>query len=371
MSGAKIPEINVTDLSKKLSPQVLTAHIPINGGFDLTYRCNLNCVHCYCNLPAGDKTASAREMPTSEFIRIMDELATAGTLYLTLTGGEPLLRPDFREIYLYAKKQGFLVTLFTNGTLITPDLADFLAAWPPSMVEITLYGADRVTYEKVTRVSGSYNRCLAGIRMLQERGVRVSLKAVALTLNRDQLPEIYRLAKEMGADRSFRYDCLIVPRLDGGRSPLAYRIPPSEIPALDLALPELSSGLLEYCQHGIPDQVSDKLYGCGAGLGLFHVDPYGYLKMCVMSEPAYNLRQGEFREGWDQVFPALRAERLSQESDCYGCTLRSVCTQCPARAQLECGDPHAPIPYLHEVAIERIKLAQQIPPLSTVSSLTA
>lgn len=365
---ATIPEINVTDLSKRISPQVLAAHIPINGGFDLTYRCNLNCVHCYCNLPAGDKAAATREMPTSEFIRIMDELAAAGTLYLTLTGGEPLLRPDFREIYLYAKRQGFLVTIFTNGTTITPSMADFLAEWPPSMVEITLYGADRATYEKITRVPGSYDRCLAGIRLLKERNVRVSLKAVALTLNKSQLPDIYRLAKEMGAASMFRYDCLIHPRLDGGRGPLAYRVPPTEIPALDLALPELSSALLAYCQHGIPNQASDNLYGCGAGLGLFHIDPYGYLKMCTISEPAYNLRTGRFREGWDQVFPARRAEKLSQKSACYGCTLRSVCTQCPARARLEYDDPHAPIPYFHDVALARIELAHSIPLLSTVGS---
>ena len=108
-----------------------TKRVPVNGSYELTFRCNLNCVMCYNNLPGNDRQAQARELTLPEIKRIFDQLAEAGCLWLQLTGGEALMRPDFKDIYLYAKAKGFLIRLFTNGTMLTPELADFLAAQPP------------------------------------------------------------------------------------------------------------------------------------------------------------------------------------------------------------------------------------------------
>ena len=132
--------------------------VPLAGTIELTRRCNHHCRHCYNNLPAGDSKALAEELNTDELLRILDELAASGCVWLLFTGGEILLRPDFLEIYIYAKERGFLITLFTNGTLITPQLADELARRRPFSIEITLYGATPETYERVTGVPGSFSR---------------------------------------------------------------------------------------------------------------------------------------------------------------------------------------------------------------------
>jgi MoaA/NifB/PqqE/SkfB family radical SAM enzyme len=117
---------------------------------ELTFRCNLQCAHCYCNLPLNDQDAINKELSTEKVCDILDQIADAGCLWLLLTGGEPLVRRDFLEIYTYAKKKGFMISLFTNGTLLTEKMADYLAEYPPFILEITLYGVTKETYESIT-----------------------------------------------------------------------------------------------------------------------------------------------------------------------------------------------------------------------------
>ena len=147
-----LPEVSITHFAERLNREILAKRIPLTGSIELTHRCNLRCVHCYCNLPAGERKAMSRELTTEEVLDIYDQIAEAGCLWLLITGGEPLLRKDFREALAGAKQRGFILTLFTNGTLITPETADFLTEWRPYSIEITLYGATRETYEKITGV---------------------------------------------------------------------------------------------------------------------------------------------------------------------------------------------------------------------------
>ena len=123
--------------------------VPLAGTIELTRRCNNRCRHCYNNLPAKDPKALASELSTSDIRRILDEIAAAGCVWLLMTGGEILLRPDFLELYRHAKKNGLLVTLFTNGTLVTPKLAEALVQSRPFAIEVTLYGSTAETYERV------------------------------------------------------------------------------------------------------------------------------------------------------------------------------------------------------------------------------
>ena len=123
-------ELAYRDFSKRLRERVAGKRIPLSGSLELTFRCNLRCVHCYLD---GQHTPSPEqhELTTSEITDIIDQIVAEGCLWLLLTGGEPLVRPDWKEIYLYAKRKGLIITLFTNGTLLTPEDADFLAEWRP------------------------------------------------------------------------------------------------------------------------------------------------------------------------------------------------------------------------------------------------
>jgi MoaA/NifB/PqqE/SkfB family radical SAM enzyme len=139
MKSPPLSAISYAQFSERLNKKVIAKRIPIKGSFELTLRCNLRCLHCYCNLPLNDQDAIEKELTCEEVFSIFNQIAEAGCLWLLLTGGDPLLRKDFLEIYTYAKKKGFLISLFTNGTLITPRIADHLAEWLPYIVEVTLY----------------------------------------------------------------------------------------------------------------------------------------------------------------------------------------------------------------------------------------
>ena len=139
---------------------------------ELTERCNFGCVHCYINQSAGDQAIKAREMSTAQVQAILDEAAALGALEVRFTGGEPLLREDFSEIYLHARRLGMRVTLFTNGSLVTPELADLFARVPPMQpIEISIYGMTPQGYATVTGVQGAYRAVRRGIELLVERQV--------------------------------------------------------------------------------------------------------------------------------------------------------------------------------------------------------
>jgi radical SAM protein with 4Fe4S-binding SPASM domain len=310
------------------------------------------CVHCYCNLPANDQQASSEELSYDEICAILDEAAERGCLWLMLTGGEPLLRPDFLDIYTLAKKKGMLVTLFTNGTLLNEEKADYLAEWPPYKVEITLHGVTRETFERVSRVPGSYDRCMGGIELLLERDIRLGLKTTVTTLNVRELWETKAYVEALGLD--FRFDAMLIPRLDGSKGPHQVRLTPDEVVELDLQDEERSREMERVCQQcwGVP--ADDRLYSCGAGQWSFHVDPYGSLSMCLTNHAhTYDLRQGSFGEGWRDFIPAVRSLKAQKAVKCRTCPAISLCGQCPAWSYLEHGDLETPVEYLCGVAQQR------------------
>ena len=128
--------------------------IPGSFEIELTARCNNDCRHCYINLPAGDRAARARELSFDEICSVADQAVELGALWCLLTGGEPLLRPDFSDIYLALKKRGLLVSVFTNACLVRPEHVELFRRYPPRDLEITTYGASREAYERVTSRAG-------------------------------------------------------------------------------------------------------------------------------------------------------------------------------------------------------------------------
>ncbi len=238
----------------RLKRQVGDRRVPLGGTLELTHRCNNRCRHCFNNLRSDDAPALGRELSTREVARILDEAAALGCVWVLLTGGETLLRPDFRDIYDHARGLGLLVTLFTNGTLVTPELADHLDRQRPFSVEITLYGATRETYERVTANPGSYDACLRGIRLLRERGLPLKLKSTVSTLNRHEIAAMKRLAED-DLGLPFRFDALLNPRCDGRPGPLALRLTAEEVVALDLADPARAEALREFAACHPTDRV--------------------------------------------------------------------------------------------------------------------
>ena len=328
--------------------------IPISGMIEVTQRCNHQCAHCYVNLPINDKEARSRELTYDEHCRILDEITAAGCLWVCFTGGEIFLRKDFLDIYAYAKKKGLLPTLFTNGTLITPEIADYLVKWRPFNIEITLYGHTQKTYEKITGITGSYNRCLEGIHLLLVRGLPLRLKAVAVTLNRHEIQGMKRFVEdELGM--AFRFDAMINPRCDCSQSPLAVRLSPAEAVELDLQDPKRVKEwkrLAEEFGANYPSlKDNDRIWQCGGGLNSFAIDACGKLQACVISKnETYDLRKGSFQEGWQHFLLNVRQQKMTKQTKCVACEIKALCNMCPASAHLECMDAEAPVDYLCQVA---------------------
>ena len=224
------------DFSADVHQHYKGQRLPLQVSIEVTRRCPLECLHCYNNLPMGDMEAKRRELTKEEHFRVLDELVEMGCFWILYTGGEIFARKDFLEIYTYAKQKGFLITLFTNGTIMTEEIADYLAQWPPFAIEITLYGRTRETYEALTAIPGSYDRCLRGIKLLKERNLPLKLKTVATSVNKHEVLAMRQFVKELGLE--FKCDGQINPRIDCSQSPLAIRLTPEEVVALDMSDPK-------------------------------------------------------------------------------------------------------------------------------------
>jgi radical SAM protein with 4Fe4S-binding SPASM domain len=341
------------DWSLGIHERLSGKRVPIGGSLELTQRCNNRCVHCYNNLAAGDHQALAEELSTDEHCRIIDEMTDCGCLWLLLTGGEIFLRKDFFDIYAYAKQKGLLITLFTNGNLITPDIADALAQLPPFSIEITLYGSTKQTYESITGVPGSYARCLNGIRLLMARRLPLKLKTMVIAQNKREIFDLKRFV-EAELELDFKFDAMINPRRDCSLSPLEVRLKPFEVVELDLEDPKRVTEWRRFAalfhKPAVNTDIADKLYLCGGGHQSFAIDSFGQLTACVLSGSSYDLRPGSFREGWEDFLFNQRQKKTTRRTKCTACLIKPMCGMCPANSELECRDAEAPVEFLCEVA---------------------
>jgi radical SAM protein with 4Fe4S-binding SPASM domain len=327
---------------------------PMQVSIEVTRRCPLECQHCYNNLPMGDQDARSREMTTEEHFRMLDELVEMGCIWLLYTGGEIFARKDFLEIYTHAKKKGFLITLFTNGTLINEKIADYLVEWPPFAIEITLYGRTRETYEALTQIPGSYDRCLRGIKLLRERGLPLKLKTVATSINKHEITAMRQFAEEeLGAE--FKMDGQINPRIDCSQSPLAVRLTPEEVVTLDMSAPKGVSEYRRLAKHDMenPPNLSqgNTVYFCGGGMNSFAINAYGEMGICVISQQdTFRVQESGLTRVWEESLLNLRNRKRTRVTKCIECRIQSLCGMCPANGELENGDRESPVDFLCHVA---------------------
>jgi radical SAM protein with 4Fe4S-binding SPASM domain len=362
-----LEQISYGEFSADLHHRQAGERVPLQVSIEVTRRCPLECLHCYNNLPMGDMEAKQRELTKEEHFRVLDELVEMGCFWILYTGGEIFARKDFLEIYTYAKKKGFLITLFTNGTIINEQIADYLAEWPPFAIEITLYGRTRETYEALTMIPGSYDRCLRGIKLLKERSLPLKLKTVATSINKHEVMAMRRFAEEeLGVE--FKFEGQINPRIDCSQSPLAVRLTPEEVVALDLQAPK---GLSEYRRLAKRDLEnppnlahSDTVYFCGGGMKAFAINAYGEIGICVISQQdTFSVRGAGVRRVWEESLLQLRMQKRTRVTKCVECRIQSLCGMCPANGELENGDRESPVDFLCHIAhLRAAAIGVEVPP---------
>ncbi len=349
----KIPEIEYRDFSSFLDGKGHEVGRPIRGQIELTYKCNIHCLHCYTDCHNNPEDIQ-KELDHQEVIRILNEIYETGCLWLCFTGGEIFMRKDFFEIYDYAKKKGFLITLFTNATMITPEIADRLAEDPPFSIETSCHGGTEEVFDTVTQVAGSFRRFVEGVRLLVERKLPVKVKTKAMTLNRGRLHEIKELVESFGLE--FRLSTTIYPDLNGSLKPCSYRLTPEEIVALEIDEKDLDRE--DRCVE-VSDEPTERLYRCGCGTTTFHVSAWGDLGTCTfVGEPRASLKEYSFKEALQEVFPIILSLTYQTNSPCRQCTVYSMCGKMPFPASFENGNMEMPVDHFCQTAhllAERIK----------------
>jgi len=346
--------------------------LPLEGNLDLTYRCNNTCRHCWLWL-APNAPEQGDELAFDEIRKIADEARSMGTRAWHISGGEPMLRDDFAEIFDFLTRQATTYSLNTNGTLITPEIAQLLKRKGSKM--IALYGATADTYDRVTRHEGGFEKAMRGFRYMQEAGAGFTVQLIPMRDNWHEWEQMQALAKSLS--RHWRVGAAWL-YLSACGSPARnaeidrQRLDPREVIELDKPDPAYGERMEELQGSGgaeeqgstpaplhpcSPAQLDDRLFArCIAGRRDFHIDPYGKMTWCCfIKDPAlrYDLRRGTFQDAWDNFIPSL-ADKVrggdEWRENCGACEKRADCRWCAVYAYLETGRYFARIPYLCAVA---------------------
>lgn len=318
-------------------------NIPTQAILELTYRCNLRCVHCYVDVGSPD------ELTSEEWKKIIDKLKSAGVLSLLITGGEVTVRQDFLEIIEYARHSGFFFSLSTNGTGINSDIASRIAELKPFLVNVSLYGASAASHEAVTRVAGSFQKTIESIKALVARGNKTLVHTIVMKSNINELEQIEKLAASLGADSHI--DIALTPTKTGAEFPF-----------------QLEPTLEEFVNCGwrpdnSPGSIRTDQKLCKAGKSTLSVAPNGDVFPCTLFPLKLgNLKRDNFDKIWNlepcAELQYLRSMRRDDLYACSGCELSMYCHRCPGIAYLESGRLDGPSPSACRQAEVRRRLNQ-------------
>jgi radical SAM protein with 4Fe4S-binding SPASM domain len=318
------------DLLVEMNRKALELGVPISVHLDITYRCNERCVHCY--LDHDDHG----EMTTAEIKDILSQFADAGVFFLTISGGEVLMRRDFFDIVEHARSLLLNVQIKTNGVMIHEKEAKRLRELGVEQIQISVYSHRPEVHDAITKLPGSLKRTLNAIRFLQSQGLKVTIANVLMKPNLSDSAGVMALAKELGA--SYTLDPTITPKMDGDRSILSLRAPASDIKQA-FVNPALVGDVEEFCAP--PPPADDNImegYPCSAGHTGCYVTPYGDVFPCVQFPlPSGNLRTQTFLDIWrnSSQLKEVRSIRAKDLPTCSSCSHVGTCTRCPGLAYME------------------------------------
>jgi radical SAM protein with 4Fe4S-binding SPASM domain len=313
--------------------------VPLNVHLELTYRCNEQCVHCYCVVEHGrEREVRDRELTTTEVRDLLDELADLGALYLTLSGGEVFVRPDFFDIAEHARARGFAFRVFTNGIALTEAKVQRLAALEPLAVELSLFSADPAVHDAITRVPGSFRRLVRNVARLTAHGVRTYLKTVVMKPTVAGLAEVRQLGRDLGVF-AHTFSCEVSPRVDGGALDQR-RLQLDEEELVDYFAHALWRPAPQPIPEGTPGEIARARATCGPAVNGCCVSPYGDVFPCVAFRvPLGNVRDARFRDLWYGPPPAIRdllaVRTYADLPECGSCDLVAFCSRCHGDNALE------------------------------------
>ena len=325
-------------LLDEMNEKATNRGIPLSAHMDITWRCNERCVHCYLDHDGKG------EMSTDEIKDVIRQLADCGTFFLSISGGEPLLRRDCFEILEYARGLRFNVKLKTNAVMIGANEAVRLRKLGIEQVQISIYSHRPEVHDAITKLPGSLRRTTEAIRHLKANHIKVSITDVLMKYNHGDARAVKRMAEELGVN--FAVDPTITPMLNGDRSILNLGITHAELEEL-MHAEEFVGDVGEFCSpvSTVGDDILDG-YSCSAGHTLAYISPFGDVYPCVQFPmPCGSIRRQSFREIWfdSPAFTELRSVHVRDLHTCSQCSHTAYCSRCPGLAYME-GDMRGPSP---------------------------
>lgn len=341
-------------------------HISLTTTLELTPLCNMNCDMCYVRLSKAEMSERGQKLDVEEWITIAKQMAEHGTLFVLLTGGEPLLFPDFRKLYLELKKLGMIISINTNGTLINEEWASFFGNHKPRRINITLYGSSDMTYAKLCHYPEGFQKTIQGIRLLKENGVDVKLNASMTKANKEDFDDIYHIGEELEIPVST--DTYMLP---GRKERMKHFRNQSRLEPEDAAFmqwkvlqndmsPDTLRQYVQYVLEQIEKNRQDYPKGicCQASFSSCAVDWQGMLRPCVtLEDPGIDLRKHSFKEAWEEL--SSQARLLYTNEKCSTCSLRPICQTCAGSARIETGYYDGIPEYLCAYSEELFRLFQK------------
>lgn len=328
MSSGSLSELTWEEYRKKLRGKSRDENIPYTANLELTPRCNFSCKMCYVHLTDDEAKKIGRERTAREWIDMGKQIFDSGTLMLLLTGGEVLLRPDFREIYEAYSEMGFVLSMFSNGYLLDEKVLSWLSKRPPSMLRVTLYGASNETYEKITGVKNAFDRVMKNVDNAIEAGIPMFLAATIVNENKNDLDTIRKIAEDR--DLEFIYTQNIVKPVRGAK----FRGGVTEVDKIRDIVNQHSSSRVEYIVNVFDDPFGMcSVRGCG-----FWITWDGKMSTCSFIDTpcSYPFESG-FLEAWRELQGELK--KIKKPEKCVGCKYAAFCMACPGEFCAETGRP--------------------------------
>lgn len=345
---------NIPNMEEILINRATQNNVPIGGTLEILPLCNMNCDMCYVRLSKEEMEKKGKIRSADEWLSVAAEMKKQGTLFLVLTGGEIFLYPEFEKLYRGLLDLGMIVTINTNGTLIDERIADFLGKYKPRRVNITLYGKDSITYQRLCHYEAGFERTIRGITLLKQQNVDIKINGSLTETNKEEWEELLNIAKTL--QLPITIDTYMYPasreRKYGFRKEVrmtAEDAAESKVKILEKS--KCKEEFLKYCRD-ICDlgerkvlDTGDCSMKCRAGKSSFAINWQGKMMPCVMmSMPAIDLFAMGFSKSWELLVKEVQKIKIS--SECANCAYTEVCQACAATAILETGNSENTPKYL-------------------------
>lgn len=342
---------------KYLCDRAFEEKIPLSGTFELIPTCNMDCKMCYIRISPEEMHRQGRILTADQWLEIGRQASDCGTMFLLLTGGEPFLYPDFDKVYEGLRKMGIIVTINTNGTLITEDTVKLLQRNVPRRMNISLYGTSDEMYGKLCGNPKGFTQVMRGVRLLKEAGIPIKFNYTITPYNEGELDRIMEISDTLQIPISTPTYMFPPARKPGIHHTETYRMSPEKAARKQLEIiyknfhhqMDYKDQILETLEE-IKErenlEKSDPPGGClcSAGVRSFWVNWKGNLTPCgMMEQPCCSLLETDFQAGWQQI--REETEKIITSSKCFNCRYRKICQTCAASALAETGDYGNEVPY--------------------------